>query len=217
MRLDRSCFVVSALAGLIAVSGIAMAEVPVSPELVERMAKEKEARKACKIDICNAFAKPDASAGPIQCDMTKTWVASTIQTRILGDRLSWPWGHAQCSAKVNIDRGQVAGVMTKPEGTLELEKHTINCQLDQKDASKGAAYKVQLSIKPKVTFVKGKATKVSMNWSDIKAPTLAKAAIWSATSMDSMLGVLSGGVVKEINSSLYEKCKDEGITLPEMK
>ncbi len=52
-----------------------------------------------------------------------------------------------------------------------------------------------------------------MNWSDIEAPTLAKAAIWSATSMDSMLGVLGSGVVKEINLSLYDKCAADGVNI----
>jgi hypothetical protein len=59
----------------------------VAPEIVARMAKEKEARRACKVDICTAFAKPDAGA-PIACDVTKTWTQQEITEKIVGGSYS---------------------------------------------------------------------------------------------------------------------------------
>ena len=34
----------------------------IAPEILERMAKEKDARRTCKIEICAAFAKPAAGS-----------------------------------------------------------------------------------------------------------------------------------------------------------
>ena len=53
--------------------------------------------------------------------------------------------------------------------------------------------------------------------SDIDAPLLAKGAIWSATATDNTFNVLSGSVVTEINSFIYEKCKDVGVDIPAPK
>ncbi len=130
---------VAFIAVVAAFIGSASAQVSISPELQARMDKEKADRKACKLQICKAFAEPKPDAGPIQCNMIKTWLAGDIQKRILGDHMSWPWGHAQCVADIDLDGGQIAAVMSKPEAVLELKKHTISCKLDEKDATKGAA------------------------------------------------------------------------------
>ena len=188
------------------------------PEALKQlMAKEKEARRACKITICKAFAAPKADGGPIACNVTKTWVATEIQKRFLGNRLSWPWGHAQCVANIEIDSAQVAAVMQTSGATLKLKKHDISCTLHKKDASKGVAYTVKLSIQPEVAFDKGKAVEVKMGWSNIQAPALAKGAIWSATKLDQAFSVMSSGIKKEINDFLYSKCADDGVPITAQK
>ncbi len=184
----------------------------VSPELTARMAKEKEDRKACKTEICKAFATP--SDGPaITCSVIKTWLASEIQAGFLGDRLTWPWGHAQCNAAIDLDRKAIAEAASKPSATLQLKKHVITCKLDHKDAKEGTAYDLTLSIEPKVVFENGKAVKAEMNWGSIEAPLLAKTAIWSATAVDANFSVIANGVVKEINAFLTDKCKEVGIEI----
>ena len=60
-----------------------------SSELTARMAKEKEDRKACKIEICKAFAAP-SDGSVIGCTVTKTWLAADIQAGFLGDKLTCP-------------------------------------------------------------------------------------------------------------------------------
>jgi len=207
---------------LIAGSLIAIAQLvagwPASAEdvlekLKARMIKEKEARRACKVSLCKAFANTSVNESRLTCDVTKTWLAGEIQQKYLGDRLSWPWGHAHCSAGIAIDQGQVAAVMTQPKGTLKLKKHDISCTLDNKDPSAGVAYTVKLSIQPTVEFEKGRAVKLSMGWANIEAPTLAQGAIWSATKLDQAFGVMSSGIKKEINTFIYEKCAEEGIKI----
>ena len=139
---------VACIAGLFSFTGPAMAEdTAVSPELTARMAKEKEDRKACKIEICKAFAQP-ADGPAITCTVIKTWLGSEIQAGFLGDKLTWPWGHAQCSAAIDLDRKAIAEAATKPSATLKLKKHSITCKLDHKDPKEGTVYDLKLSIEP---------------------------------------------------------------------
>ncbi len=47
----------------------------------------------------------------------------------------------------------------------------------------------------------------------IEAPTLAKTAIWSATAADTNFGVISMGIVKEINTFVFETCKEADVEI----
>ncbi len=183
-----------------------------SPELTARMAKEKEDRKACKIEICKAFAQP-GQGSPVACAVTKTWLDTEIQAGFLGDKIAWPWGHAQCSATIELDRKAITGAALMPSTTIKLKKHDITCKLSHKDPKEGTVYDVKLSIEPKVTFEGGKATKAEMGWSSIEAPILAKTAIWTATAADANFSVISNGVVTQINTFLTDKCKEVGVEI----
>jgi hypothetical protein len=192
--------------------GAAAEDASVSPELTARIAKEKEDRKTCKAEICKAFAQP--GDGPaITCSVVKTWLAADIQAGFLGDKLTWPWGHAQCGAAIELDRHAIAEAAQKPSATMKLKKHNITCKLDQKDPKEGSAYDLSLSIEPTVTFENGKAVKAEMGWGSIEAPILAKSAIWSATAVDATFSVIANGVVKDINAFITDKCKEIGIEI----
>jgi hypothetical protein len=77
---------VACVIGFSTLAGRAAAQdVSVTPELTARIAKEKEDRKTCKMEICKAFAQP--GDGPdITCPVVKTWLAAEIQTGFLGDK-----------------------------------------------------------------------------------------------------------------------------------
>jgi len=215
-KANKGCAALAATAAcavFLLLSGAATAQTAaVSPELQARMAKEKEDRKSCKIEICKAFATPSEGA-PIGCAVTKTWLAVEIQAGYLRDKLSWPWGHAQCSASIELDRKAIKDAALLPTATIKLKKHSIACKLDSKDPKEGTAYDLKLSIEPTVTFQGGKATKVDMGWGSIEAPLLAKTAIWSATAVDANFNVISSGFVTEINNFLTEKCKEVGVEI----
>lgn len=204
------------LIGLIGAAGQpAIAQEP-SKEILARMEKEKEARKTCKIEICKVFAEKKGE-GTITCDVTKTWLLSEIQQRILRDKVSWPWGHAQCSAKIDIDRADLAKLVTSPEATIKLKRHNLSCVLDRKPPETGEAYAVKLAIAPEVTFKGSKPDKVVVGWSDIDAPALAKGALWTATATDNTFNVLSGSMVSEINDFMFSHCADAGIKVGDAK
>lgn len=199
-------------AGLLMAGAALAQDASVNPELAARMAKEKEDRKACKIEICKAFAQPAAGA-PITCAVIKTWLESEIAAGFLGGKVGWPWGNAQCSAAIELDRTAIADAASKPSATIKLKKHDITCKLGHKDPKEGTAYDLKLSIEPTVTFEGGKATKAEMNWSSIEAPILAKSAIWTATAADANFSIIANGVVTQINNFLTDKCKEVGVEI----
>ena len=202
--------------GVLAAPALGQTSSPVDEKLAARIASETEARKACKVEICKVFAEKKGE-GAITCEITKTWLQDEIQQRILGNRMTWPWGHAQCVSKIDVDRADLAKLVTSAEATVKLKPHRVACSLDRKAPETGEAYAVKLSIAPEVTFKGAKAEKVAAGWSDIEAPMLAKGPIWAATATDNNFSVLSGSMVAEINTFMFAHCEDVGIKIVEPK
>ncbi len=184
------------------------------PKLQERLASEKEARKACKAEICKALATGKAD-GVISCDTTKTWLDSEIGDRILLGQIGWPLGHAKCTAHVEIDRSDLVKLASSAEATVKLKPHAIKCLVDKKGGQEDEkdAYVLKISLAPEVTFKNGKAASVKLNWSDVDAPTLLQGAIWSATTLDSAFNIMSGSAVAQIDEFMFQRCKEVGVEI----
>ena len=120
-----------------------------------RRRAEKQARKACKIKICDILATKDPQGDDVSCDIVKTWREADI-TKMLGGRIDWPWGKAVCQSKLDIKREQLVKAMTRRRITRWLcPTQKVSCTLAQK--AEGEPYAVEVSIAPKVTFENGKA------------------------------------------------------------
>jgi hypothetical protein len=187
---------------------------PLDPQLEARMNAEKDARKQCKVDICSVFAARKAAGSPISCDMTKTFLADDISQKILSGKISWPWGNAQCTAHVSIDKALLAKLVAEPEATVKLEAHQMKCTVDRASAD---AYVLEATMTPEVTFKNGQAANVKLNWSNINAPLLVKGAIWSATTLDSAMNVMGNSAVTHLNRFMSESCKEVGVEIAQPK
>jgi hypothetical protein len=183
-----------------------------APEFVARMAKEKEARRACKVEICTAFAKPGAGA-PITCEATKTWPQSEITAKIVGGSYIWRYGHMQCSVKLSLDRGLIAKAATEAKTTVSFPEHAFVCNVDDKDPAKGQAFTVSVKITPVVAFEGGQAKSVQLEPVKTEGSTLASAAVTSIMTVDKASGFVSRSAAAEINSFLYERCKEDGVEI----
>jgi hypothetical protein len=73
---------------------------------------EKEARKACKIEICDVLATKEPAGPEISCDIVKTWREAAI-TKMLGGQFDWPWGKAVCQSKLVVQREVLAKAMSE--------------------------------------------------------------------------------------------------------
>ena len=169
---------------------------------------EREGRKACKVAICAAFHNKGGTED-ISCSVLKTWRKEQLQKMIERAKVSWPWGRVKCVADIHLKRADLMKALAEPTYVADLEQHQVNCEIER---DKEAPAKISFAFKPKVTFTGGKATKASLNWGAIEAPTLVKGAMWTATATDNTFNVLQSTLVEDINDFIGPKCdevKDE--------
>ena len=206
--------------GLLAVSlflaaGAAYAEdaKPVDPEastgdkaLDELLAKEKEGRKACKVDICSALRSKKAEGADIGCHVVQTWPKKALDGMLAKTHVSWPWSNVFCQTDVTLKRATLVAAMTQPKYEAAFDPHTLTCDIDRGAGSDKYTFKVSLT--PKVTFENGKATAAKLQWGDVDAPMLAKGVIWPITGLDNKTGMLSGQFIDMVNQFVEKKCDE---------
>ena len=172
-------------------------------ELTDEERAEKQARKACKIKICDILATKDPQGDDVSCDIVKTWRESDI-TKMLGGRFNWTWGKAVCQSKLEVKREALVKAMTEANYEVVLPEQKVRCTLAQKSA--GEPYAVDISIAPKVAFENGKAVSARLNWGEAKAPMLAYALIYAGTGLDNSANILGPEVTRMANEFTTKKC-----------
>lgn len=187
------------------------AKADVSPELAARMAAEKDARRACKIDICKAIATP--STGPIKCEVVKTWLKREITGRIVGGSYVWGYGDMQCTLSLDLDRAELAKTTADGASKATFAEQKVVCKVDDADASKGMAFEVKLSATPVVSFEKGEAKSVDLQSIKTEGSSVASAAVSSIMAVDKVSGLISRAAANEMNQFVYEKCKADGVEI----
>ena len=171
--------------------------------------QEREGRKACKVAICAAFHNRKPDGGDISCSLLKSWRKEQLEKLVSKAKVSWPWGAVRCTSDLKLKRADLIKAMTESSHVAQLDKHQVSCEVarDGKDSTQ-----IKFDFSPKITFAKGKATKASLNWGKIDAPTLLKSAMWTATATDNTFNVLQSTLVDDINDFVANKClevKDE--------
>ena len=174
-------------------------------ELTPEEKAEKEARKACKVELCSVINSKNANGPDISCDIIKTWREKAI-TKMLGGSIQWTWGKAVCKSRLVVKRESLAKAMTEPKYEISLPEQKAHCMLAQK--GKGDPYAVDIVIAPKVVFENGKAVEAKLNWGEASAPMLVYALIYAGTGLDNHTNVLGPEVVKMVNGFTTKKCSD---------
>lgn len=178
-------------------------------ELTPEEKKERDQRKDCKVRICAAFHNRKPDGGDITCNVLKTWRKEQLSKMTEKAKVSWPWGNVRCIADIKLKRTDLIKAMTDEKFESQLDKHQVTCEVEREKVGKA---EIKFDFSPKVTFEKGKATKASLNWGTIEAPTLVKGAMWTATATDNTFNVLQSTMVEDINDFIGAKClevKDE--------
>lgn len=174
-------------------------------ELTPEEKAEKDARKACKVDICTAFRAKKTDGPDIACSVVKSWRKEQLGKLVGKLKVSWPYGPMRCTSAVNMKRADLVKAMNEDKVELQLDKHSVSCVVERE---KDAPTNIKFDFSPKVTFEKGKAISAKINWGKIEAPALVKSAMWTATAADNTINMLSGTLVADINDFIDKKCDE---------
>jgi hypothetical protein len=172
---------------------------------------EKEARKACKKQICDIIATRDPAGEDVSCDIVKTWREEDI-VKMLGGKISWPWGKAVCQSRLEVKRKDLALAMSAPDYEMVMPAQKVRCTLAQKEG--GEPYAIEVTLAPKAKFANGKATEASINWGEASAPMFVYPLIYAGTGLDNSANVLGSEVVRMINEFTAKKCAEIKAELP---
>ena len=175
---------------------------------------EKEARKACKIKICDIITTKNPVGEDVACDIIKTWREADI-VKMLGGRINWPWGKAVCQSKLELKREPLANAMGDGEHEVVLSTQKVSCKLNQK--AEGEPYVVEVAMAPKVKFKDGKAVEAMLNWGEATAPLFVYPLIYGGTALDNSSNVLGPEVVRMVNEFSTKKCTEVKNELPSAK
>jgi hypothetical protein len=176
----------------------------IDKDLAEQLYREQEARRGCKVSLCEAARSKEPQGESFFCKVLKTWPDVDLKTKVLKGAIDWPFGHAQCEAGINLDRKMLAAAVSEAKHEAKIGKHDVTCHLNTKDGKD--KHTVTFTIDPVVTFEKGKATKAVLHWSNVGGSTIVKTAVWSATAVDNTFNVLQGVVIEQINDFLGPAC-----------
>ena len=172
---------------------------------------EKEARKACKMKICDIIATRDPNGDDVSCDIVKTWREEDI-AKMLGGKIGWPWGKAVCQSKLELPRAPLAKAMSEASYAIVMPAQKVRCTLAQK--TEGEPYAIEITMAPKVTFKDGKASEATLNWGEASAPMFIYPLIYAGTGLDNSANVLGPEVVRMVNEFTTKKCAEEKAEAP---
>ena len=164
---------------------------------------EVERLQQCDRDLCGIALNPKEPGSALQCDLTKTWYKEEINTAWSKKRISWPFGDAQCSVKLDVDRALLAGALTGKQYTLKAPTQSVNCEVDRE----GTRYPLAVTLTPHVLFKDGKATSVALNVEKIEANAVIKSVVWTASKMEANFGLFQKDFLKGINDYVSEYCQ----------
>jgi hypothetical protein len=198
--MSRGSFVAVRAAAWICAAGLLLLAMPVLA--LDEKAHEKENLKACEQRVCEIILKKDAKGEDLKCELGKTWSKAKIKDGIEKKKISWGFGDARCGIDLSLVRGAMVDVLTKPEATLEVPKHTVKCEVERESE----VTPISVSLAPKITFKDGKAHKAWLNISDIDAPAVVKGAIWTVAKVEDTFGLFHGEMIEEINEFVHQKC-----------
>ncbi|WP_045837250.1 hypothetical protein [Hyphomicrobium sp. 99] len=166
---------------------------------------EKDARQACKVDLCRAFHSKDPSGKDIACHVIKSWRKEQLVKLVAKLKVTWPYDGAHCSTDLSVNNADLVKAMSEPKAEVVFAKHTVTCSIA---SEKKGATDFSFDLTPKVTFENGKATKAQAQWGKIEAPTLIKSALWTATAADNTVNILSSSIVDEVNEFISRRCDE---------
>jgi len=111
---------VSAFIALLSASSHAMA--------LEPKKEEAKVLEDCDRRLCTMILRKEHTGEDLKCDLTKTWVKSTIKGADSPSLKSF--GDARCSLHLNITRASIVAALTAEQYKLWVPAHTAECLIE---------------------------------------------------------------------------------------
>jgi len=173
-----------------------------SPEAAQAQSTEIERIQQCDRDLCGIIQSPSQSGRALQCDLGVTWYKEELDKAAKSKSLTWPFGDARCSLKLDVERASLAGAVTEKIYKLKLTEHAATCEVE----NNGTRYPATVKLAPEIEFNAGNATSASLQVTDIEANVLVKGLIWSVAKLEANFGLFQKDLVIGLNAYL-ERCR----------
>jgi len=168
---------------------------------IEPRSDEKERIKSCEQSLCRLVVAKKPANGDLQCPLSKVWSRKTMKEGS-AKKLRWGFGAAKCEVDLRVPREMIVGALSAAEIKVTLPAHIVNCEVERESSID----KAQITLAPIVEFKDGKAKKIWVNVTDIKAPGVIKGVVWSAAQLEDTVGVFHRRMVKSVNKFIADQC-----------
>jgi hypothetical protein len=167
----------------------------------EPRADEKERIKACEKSLCQLIVSKKPTNGNLQCPLSKAWSRKTMKEGT-ARRLRWGFGAAKCEVDLQVPREMIVRALSAAEIKVTLPAHTVECEVEREST----VDKAQITLAPIIEFKDGKAKKIWVNVTNIKAPGMIKGVVWSAAQLEDSVGVFHRRMIKAVNKFIAQQC-----------
>ena len=181
---------------------ISIIAVPASRTLAfEPRSDEKDKIKACEQSLCSLIVAKKPVTGNLQCPLSKVWSRKTMKEGS-ANKMRWGFGAAKCEVDLKVPREMIVGALSAAEIKVTIPDHTVDCEVERE----GSVDKARITLAPIIEFKNGKAKKIWVNVTDIKAPGVIKGVVWSAVQLEDSLGLFHRRMIKSVNKFISEQC-----------
>jgi hypothetical protein len=189
------------LAGLVLVMLPAIAAPLATAGAIEPRADEKAQLKACEKSLCSLVVSKKSVKGDLQCPLSKAWSKKTMKEGS-ARKLHWGFGAAKCEVELRVPREMIVGALSAAEIKVTLPPHTVECEVERESKID----KAHITLAPIIELKDGRAKKIWVNVTEIKAPGVIKGVVWSAAQLEDSVGVFHRRMIKAVNRFISEDC-----------
>ena len=172
-----------------------------SASALEELKGEKKAISACEVKLCNMLVHKEPKGPDLKCDLTKTWARKTIKGAE-SSQLSWGFGDARCTVKLNVSRADIVGAMTAKDGKFRLAPQPVDCLVEEG----GETRNVRVTVSPKIEFNHGEAKKIWINLVSTDGPSSITSMVRFAIQLEDSLGLFHHALLKSVNAFINKSC-----------
>jgi hypothetical protein len=163
---------------------------------------DKERLEQCDRDLCGIVKAQSPDGLDLSCDLSQTWNKEEIAEAVKKGRISWPFGDARCSVKVDIGRALLVPALTEPTYTLKVPPQPVMCEV----SSGNDRHEVTANMAPELRFKDGKATSVSLGIQDVEGNAIVRNVVWAAWKIEANFGFFQADFIKGVNKYIHDHC-----------